>query len=54
MTLGVALLAFPDEPLIHLIMIIEPLVELPMMMLITRVLLVIRKQWVKNTETTAQ
>ena len=50
MTLGVALLAFPDEPLIHLIMIIEPLIELPIMMLITRVLLVIRKQRVKNTE----
>ena len=43
MTLGVALLAFPDEPLIHLIMIIEPLIELPIMMLITRVLLIIRK-----------
>ncbi|MDR2444899.1 MAG: arsenic resistance protein [Spirochaetaceae bacterium] len=42
MTLGVALMAFPDEPLIHLIMIIEPLIELPTMMLITRVLLIIR------------
>ncbi len=46
MTLGVALLAFPNEPLIHLIMIIEPLIELPAMMLITRALLLIRK----NTE----
>jgi ACR3 family arsenite efflux pump ArsB len=44
MTLGVALLAFPREPLIHLIMIIEPLIELPAMMLITRTLLIIRKK----------
>jgi hypothetical protein len=41
---GVALMAFPGEPLIHLIMVIEPLIELPDMMLITRILLVIRKQ----------
>ena len=47
MTLGVALLVFPDEPLIHLIMIVEPLIELPVMMLITRVLLAIRKSRVK-------
>ena len=53
MTLGVALLAFPDEPLIHLIMIIEPLVELPIMMMITKILLVIRKQRMKNIESTA-
>lgn len=44
MTLGVALMAFPDEPLIHLIMIIEPLIELPAMMLITRILLIIRNR----------
>lgn len=44
MTLGVALMAFPNEPLIHLIMIVEPLIELPVMMLITRVLLMIRKK----------
>ncbi|MDR0684866.1 MAG: arsenic resistance protein [Spirochaetaceae bacterium] len=44
MTLGVALMAFPDEPLIHLIMIIEPLIELPVMTLITRVLLIIRNE----------
>jgi ACR3 family arsenite efflux pump ArsB len=44
MTLGVALMAFPREPLIHLIMIIEPLIELPAMMLITRALLIIRKK----------
>jgi ACR3 family arsenite efflux pump ArsB len=47
MTLGVALMAFPDEPLIHLIMIIEPLIELPAMMLITRALLLIRSKRVK-------
>jgi ACR3 family arsenite efflux pump ArsB len=44
MTLGVALMAFPDEPLIHLIMIVEPLIELPAMMLITRALLMIRNR----------
>lgn len=50
MTLGVALMAFPNEPLIHLIMIIEPLIELPAMMLITRVLLVIRNKRVGKQE----
>nr|WP_092069175.1 bile acid:sodium symporter [Dendrosporobacter quercicolus]NSL47374.1 arsenic resistance protein [Dendrosporobacter quercicolus DSM 1736]SDL87144.1 Arsenite efflux pump ArsB, ACR3 family [Dendrosporobacter quercicolus] len=44
MTLGVALMAFPNEPLIHLIMIIEPLIELPALMLITKALLVIRNK----------
>lgn len=44
MTLGVALLAFPDQPIIHLIMLVEPLIELPMMMVITRFLLLIRKK----------
>jgi len=44
MTLGVALLAFPNEPLIHLIMLIEPLIELPVMLLITRILLAIRRR----------
>jgi len=53
MTLGVALLAFPDEPLIHLIMIIEPLLELPMMMLITKTLLIIRKRRIKTTDNTS-
>ena len=48
MTLGVALMAFPDEPLIHLIMIIEPLIELPVMTLITRVLLIIRGKRVED------
>lgn len=44
MTLGVALMAFPDEPLIHLIMVIEPLIELPALMLIAKLLLFIRKR----------
>lgn len=48
MTLGVALMAFPNEPLIHLIMVIEPLIELPAMMLITRVLLAIRKRQLRG------
>jgi len=50
MTLGVALMAFPNEPLIHLIMIIEPLIELPAMMLITRALLVVRRNQVRNQQ----
>lgn len=50
MTLGVALLAFPDEPLIHLIMVIEPLIELPAMLLITKVLLMIRKRQLPEAE----
>jgi ACR3 family arsenite transporter len=48
MTLGVALMAFPNEPLIHLIMVIEPLIELPAMILITRLLLLIRKYRISN------
>ncbi|MDH5074790.1 Sodium Bile acid symporter family protein [Clostridium perfringens] len=44
MTLGVALMAFPNEPIIHLIMLIEPLIELPSMMIITRILVLIRKR----------
>ncbi|MBA4699560.1 MAG: hypothetical protein H2212_08995 [Ruminococcus sp.] len=44
MTLGVALLVFPNELLIHLIMVIQPLIELPAMLLITRVLLIIHKR----------
>lgn len=50
MTLGVALMAFPNEPLIHLIMVIEPLIELPAMMLLTRILLIIRKRHFGKTE----
>jgi arsenite transporter len=50
MTLGVALMAFPNEPLIHLIMVIEPLIELPSMMLITKILLLLRKRHVVNKE----
>lgn len=44
MTLGVALMAFPNEPIIHLIMLIEPLIELPSMLIITRTLLFIRRR----------
>ena len=42
LTLGVALMVFPDEPLIHLMMVIEPLIELPILTLKTKVLLAIR------------
>ena len=48
MTLGVALMAFPNEPLIHLIMVIEPLVELPAMMLIIKILLKVRRKSVNK------
>lgn len=44
MTLGVALMAFPNEPIIHLIMLVEPLIELPTMMMITKLLLLFRKK----------
>lgn len=44
MTLGIALLAFPDEPVIHLIMLIEPLIELPVMLLISKGLLRLRER----------
>ena len=44
LTLGVALMVFPDEPLIHLMMVIEPLIELPILTLKTRVLLAIRNK----------
>lgn len=44
MTLGIALMAFPNEPVIHLIMLIEPLIELPSMLIITRILLLLRKK----------
>ena len=44
MMLGVVLLVFPDEPLIHLIMVVAPLIELPAMMLITKMLLMIRRR----------
>ena len=53
MTLGVALMDFLDEPLIHLIMIIEPLIELPAMVIITRVLLAVRKKRIRDSDNRA-
>ncbi len=47
MTLGIAVMVFPDEPVIALAMIIEPLIELPVMLLIARSLLLIRKKKIK-------
>ena len=44
MTLGIALVAFPDQPIIHLIMVIEPLIELPVMVCITRILLYMKRR----------
>lgn len=42
MTLGIAILAFPNEPIIALVMVIEPLVELPVVFLLSQILLRIR------------
>ncbi|WP_099468733.1 arsenic resistance protein [Konateibacter massiliensis] len=50
MTLGIALMAFPNEPVIHLIMLIEPLIELPCMLLITRILLILRTKNIEVSE----
>lgn len=44
MTLGIALMAFPNEPIIHLIMLVEPLIELPVMTMIARFLLLLRNK----------
>ena len=44
MTLGIAVMAFPNEPIIALAMIIEPLVELPVMVLVSRLLLTIKSK----------
>ena len=44
MNLGVALMTFPSKPIIHLIMLLKPLIELPTMMLITRLVFLIKKK----------
>ncbi len=36
-------MAFTDEPIINLIMLVEPLIELLIMTMITRILLLLRK-----------
>ena len=39
MNLGIALMTFPSKPIIHLIMLLKPLIELSTIMIITRFLL---------------
>ncbi len=43
--LAIALTAFPDEPLIALALVIGPLIELPVLGIISHTLLRIRKKW---------
>ncbi|WP_235856246.1 arsenic resistance protein [Methanolobus halotolerans] len=43
--LAIALTAFPDEPLIALTLVIGPLIELPVLGIISHTLLKIRKRW---------
>ncbi len=42
--LAIAVTAFPDEPLIALALVIEPLIELPVLASISQVLLLIKKK----------
>lgn len=44
--LAIALTAFPEEPLIALALVIGPLIELPVLGIISHILLRIRKMWV--------
>ena len=44
MNLGVALMAFPSKPIMHLIMLLKPLIELPTIILISRLLFLIKKK----------
>ncbi|GAA3730037.1 bile acid:sodium symporter [Salinicoccus jeotgali] len=41
--LAIAVTAFPDEPLIALALVIGPLIELPVLMLVSQILLLVRK-----------
>ncbi|MFP4655863.1 MAG: arsenic resistance protein [Methanohalobium sp.] len=44
--LAIALTAFPEQPLIALALVIGPLIELPVLGLVSQVLLFIRERWV--------
>jgi ACR3 family arsenite efflux pump ArsB len=48
--LAIALTAFPEEPLIALALVIGPLIELPVLGIISHTLLWIRKGWVCEDE----
>ncbi|AFV24189.1 Bile acid sodium symporter [Methanolobus psychrophilus R15] len=49
--LAIALTAFPEEPLIALALVVGPLIELPVLGIISHTLLWIRKGWVCDDET---
>lgn len=45
MNLGIALITFPSKQIIHLIILLKPLIELPTVMVITRLLFLIKKKF---------
>jgi ACR3 family arsenite efflux pump ArsB len=45
LVLAIALTTFPEEPLIALVLVIGPLIELPVLGIISYTLLMIRKRW---------
>ncbi|WP_406662572.1 bile acid:sodium symporter [Methanolobus sp. ZRKC3] len=51
--LAIALTAFPDEPLIALALVIGPLIELPVLGIISHTLLRIRKGWLHEDDEVA-
>lgn len=44
LALAIVLTAFPDQPLIALVLVIGPLIELPVLALISQVLLIFRRK----------
>jgi arsenite transporter len=42
--LAIALVAFPDKPLVAIALVVGPLIELPVLALISQVLLLIRRK----------
>ena len=45
LALAIATSVFPDRPLITLVLAIEPLIELPIMVLVSQLLLFLRRRW---------
>ena len=52
--LAIALTAFPEEPLIALALVIGPLIELPVLGIISNTLLLIRKRWITSDDSYAK
>jgi arsenite transporter len=46
LALAIATSVFPNRPLITLVLAIEPLIELPIMVLVSQLLLFMRRRWV--------